>query len=482
MMRRFLKTLSDSRFFSAEELPRLNVLWVGPPPPQVGLIEQTLGNDTKSVVDLARRCANPIAFYCLEEHVGHYRNLFASQEVAIRVVSIDAYIDTCITDTSENADVNMLLRRLAKIKEDQRSSPRIVHRISFKDVFSLLILAREGGYTLDANVSLNPGIEDYRFMPVKKFTCPRTQNLKNDCWMMALPSLPKNNRALWNFDLLNMLGIYLDGWDRIQREFQNKPQTVYNVVTYHDRLERNMMGAVNYYADQVNSQHDPNWGFTINLENNTGTLHGIPATKTYANSHKPWIVLGQKFSREIANYTPDCALDNPARQTFLAYFRSCIPNDYVLKLTDLFVLERFFNGLKEIDDMLQQASIHASEKVMTQICLASEYTYSKLNNLVTESRLIGMFFPSEFGVALGYTSHKSLNRELEASAPIQGLTEIINTCRKELTALMEEKQEVNHSPANPPSPIPQQQIEEKNDSVSLRQDEGRQSNLPRRTS
>jgi hypothetical protein len=71
-------------------LPKVNYLWIGPPKIDSG--DNKLGSDVKDVIEVARRCPNKIFYYCLDEHIQHYHDLFKKNDCPVEVKSIDIYI------------------------------------------------------------------------------------------------------------------------------------------------------------------------------------------------------------------------------------------------------------------------------------------------------------------------------------------------------------------------------------------------------
>lgn len=320
---------------------RLNYLWVGPPRVDSS---GSLGSDVKDVIDMSKRCDNAISFFCLDEHLEHYKEIFKGNE-KVTVCSIDAYIDKKKNDSNEEMRKHAM--KMQDVRNELLKAPRdrIVDRVTFKDAFSLFLLANEGGYTLDTSVKLVEGRNAHLFQTYDSFRAPHIAN-ELECWMMyASPNALNEPRK--------MLENYLSNWDAAQNIIRGKTEQPHNIMKFHIAITQLIIDSISIGIDSQNPQGraDPNWEFDCKSTQAGGLANFqtnvIPISKIYGNSHKP-----EKECREIIIKRIDSYLTqgNPnqreERKALIAAINNKIPQ-YKSEL-DLEKIMRYNNNMSEI--------------------------------------------------------------------------------------------------------------------------------------
>lgn len=132
--------------------PVIHYLWVGQPtktdPTTIA------GHDIAGPINMARALkiqeengeeTNPIKFWCLETHANFYRTTFESEGVDIEICTIEGLLekesDGDLADRAKSVQ-GFMAEYLGTVET----------RVAFKDIFSLFLLASEGGYFFDTNV------------------------------------------------------------------------------------------------------------------------------------------------------------------------------------------------------------------------------------------------------------------------------------------------------------------------------------------
>ncbi|QBR83087.1 hypothetical protein E3983_01155 [Legionella israelensis] len=275
-----------------KELPRLNYLWIGSPKMKSSYEGAVLASDVENVIEMAKNCNNPVCYYCLDEYKDFYENLFEEQGVDITVVSVDAYLEEM--SLHEDEEFRQYAEQMLAMKHELLNPPRdrIIDRVSFKDAFSLLLLATQGNYTLDTNVKIIDGIEDkVTFDAYDAFKIPYVNlrhSINPDCWMMyASPQALEEPKK--------MLDYYLSNWDKVQEKIRGNERDIDHIYKYHWHITTLMIGSVYEGLCGDDRRIDPNkydkdWEFSfVRLDSlRPKNSERLSVEKHYANSHKPW--------------------------------------------------------------------------------------------------------------------------------------------------------------------------------------------------
>lgn len=351
--------MSDSR----RELPCLNVFWVGPP-----RIDPSgdLGSDVKDVIAMVKRAhSNPINFFCLDEHVEHYKKLFSDQGVSITVKSIDAYLEEK-KNQSDNPTMREHAEKMQQMRNVLLQEPRnrIIDKVSFKDAFSLFVLANDGGYTMDTNIKLKEGSDEVVFPHHEKFKAPHTKGpFKDDpnveCWMMYASreslSVPQK-----------MLSHYLSQWDEIQKIIEGNETSVPHIMKFHDKITSLIILSIKEGQKLIDAKDrlDNDWYFNLEAVQASGiravatfnSEHSLPVVKGYGNTHVPEIECQKIITANIQALVNQSGSikDNENRsvvvqklQNQLSKYSECKSSKEVATLNTK--LDRCFKALKELD-------------------------------------------------------------------------------------------------------------------------------------
>lgn len=286
----------------------INVLWVGPPKSQ--LESTTLESDAKSTIDLALKATNPINFWCLDDQTSHYQKLFEDNGVDVKVRSIDTYIDEVEKLSTKFGSAATCMQ---VVKQTLLLPPRdkVADRVSFKDAFSLFVLATSGGYTLDSNVSLKINEKD------NPFTLPSYESERlpyqvgGEVWLMyAPPQSAPFNQALNN---------YLSEWNNIQVALDEDPNNPEKIYEFHSSVTNSIADAVAAIAtDLMEEDEESNWKYSVSVHSEdsetcgTATIPALPIEKEYGNSHKPWHAARKIVEKEYTQMV-DLNINLPAK-------------------------------------------------------------------------------------------------------------------------------------------------------------------------
>lgn len=276
-----------------KEKPKVNYIWIGHPPQTKSTEHTVSGQDTKDVLEMARVCKNPIYFYYLDEYRDYYEKIFAGTKVNVQ--SVDAYIRKIQQEGDE--DIRGFAGKIQKIQETVLTPPRgkIVDFVSLKEVFSLFLLATQGGYTVDSNIHPAHGVTSVELPSYSNFRAPYTGSMAGsmiEIWMMyASPTKLDEPRG--------MLEAYLSGWDKVQamldinyeNQNKNKEEMISSAIEYprlyHSSIIDLTVGSVeSVYIPSLRT--DENWKFDIDVGEShyLAKCKGIPVEKSYGNSHK----------------------------------------------------------------------------------------------------------------------------------------------------------------------------------------------------
>lgn len=123
-----------------------------------------------------------IKFWCLNEHISFYKKQFAEAGVA-DVIQISS-IESCLAVEKNRPETSKLQNLLSKAK-----STDIEERVTFKDGFSLFLLATQGGFFFDTNVFPISGrqVDLNSFVKEKQVMTGGNSEGKNDFYLMYSP-------------------------------------------------------------------------------------------------------------------------------------------------------------------------------------------------------------------------------------------------------------------------------------------------------
>lgn len=126
----------------------INFLWVGSP--TLYNPRAVSGHDVAGPIKMGKEGhGNLIKFWCLAEHKEFYEAEFARHQVQIEVCTIESLLES----QAQNGDIATFIHYLnQKLNDLKKPDDMILSCVEFKDDFSFLILAAEGGYFLDTNV------------------------------------------------------------------------------------------------------------------------------------------------------------------------------------------------------------------------------------------------------------------------------------------------------------------------------------------
>lgn len=389
-------------FENIENLPILNYLWVGSPKqPRIGDLGESIpGSDIRYVLEMANKCRNPVCYYCLDEHVDHYKDLFNGKNVAVK--SIDAYLKENLDNSDKKIQEHAAT--MIKMQNELLHSPRnrIIDKVSFKDAFSLFLLASQGGYTLDT--SIKPTNENISLPSYESFRMPYDPNVRdvsaNECWMMyASPNALQ--------EPFNKLDNYLKNWEATQNIIRGNDQKTYDkfqgIFHYHNMITSLMIMSI--ASDQ--KSRDPDWAYSVSAQTNepgvTGIAKtaGLPIVKLYGSSHKPELECREIVKANMEYVEKNTAIKNDQRGVLLNNLKDMLRlyeqekvSDKV-QLAQLTNLDNVLEAVKELDqaveylneniivDNSQNAKLNQS---MKEIHHTIDNGYSSLNDRLMNNK------------------------------------------------------------------------------------------------
>ena len=268
-----------------KENENLNFIWVGKPRSQLG---GPLGTDLAHVAQMAKKADNPISFYCLEEHKTEYENIVKKNKIKnVSVISIDEHIETMAkTQNFGEQGIQMQSMRNELLKPPR---DRIIDKVTFKDAFSLFILATKGGYTLDTNIQLDStGKKKFTFPERTEFSHPWGGSGLPEVWMMYAPQQSQHAQKALNH--------YLKNWGDVQdiiRDNLKNPPAIYD---YHSEITGLMTDSVD------NRKFHTDWKFAMFNQGYKATIPALPIAKNYGNSHKPYIEVQEIIRQDLVDF------------------------------------------------------------------------------------------------------------------------------------------------------------------------------------
>jgi len=212
-------------------------------------------------------------------------------------------------------DISDYATKLLKIMKVQLSPPRneIRDRVFFKDAFTLFLLAARGGYTLDTNLRLTSGTDDFTLPVYDSFRAPFNYIGKkpvHDVFIMyAPPDDPLQAKQ--------MISHYLKNWGEAQKELESSNDDIIRISRFHLAMAKLSISSLesglheDIMGNPTNYEPDPTWGFkplpAEEFPLPPGAVHaariqGLPLIKIFSNSHKPEYEIKKLMIKKIAQY------------------------------------------------------------------------------------------------------------------------------------------------------------------------------------
>ncbi|HHT0594871.1 TPA: ankyrin repeat domain-containing protein [Legionella anisa] len=357
------------------ELPKVNYLWVGPP--KIDLSgENKLGSDVEDVIDVSRRATNTICYYCLDEHVQHYHDLFQKNGCHVEVKSIDKYIANM--QKHENLYIREKADKMVEVRKELLTEPRnrIIDKVTFKDAFALFLLATEGGYTLDAGIKLAEGITHFTFPEEDNFKAPVAAEY--ECWMLyASPHKLYQSRII--------LDSYLSRWDHAQKIIREKVSDIDRISRFHGQITFLMIDSIKCGLKSIQNNHLDKWRFQFDKTNTSlAKVSGFPIIKIYRNTHKPYVEIKEILLKNITEYLKQPHCNQKNRNKLVANVAKELDTlrntglDNYRKMMELnSKLHKVFEALEEIDMCAEKLP-----KDNVKIDYHTNKAYLQLNNFL----------------------------------------------------------------------------------------------------
>lgn len=374
-----------------ENLPTLNYIWVGPP--KLDNSGKLIGNDFEDVVDMSRRCSNPVCYYCLDSYVKYYDELFKIQGCNVAVKSIDTYLHEMSIDDNQDQDIHRYAVQMMAMREELLQEPRdrIVDRVTFKDAFSLFLLACEGGYTLDTGVKLSADKSDYSFPAYENFKAPWSDDII-ECWMMyAAPDKLQQAKLI--------LDNYLTQWDSIQNLIRGYERDIYKIPNFHVAITSLVIDSIKLGLTSIHDNNLLDWKFerlrrdgesASQFENKLSRLN---VTKILRNTHKPQLEIRAIISKDINEYIQKTHhIDNSKRNTIIKNLEEQLEYLGKLNIDSLSIIGALnnklylvFRAFEELDLSHQQLSTTTDQRADTMNDYLNQ-AYDKLNQCLINDK------------------------------------------------------------------------------------------------
>lgn len=266
--------------------PTIHYTWVGPPNnPGIGVP----GHDVAGPISMAKANKhNPIIFWCLFEHLDHYKKKF-EKHPNIQVRSIEHHIEKELTNYEEQAD--QLIDIMQKCLNEKKNRNTIRDRVTVKEAFSLFLLCTQAGYVLDTNII--PIEESIALPAYTNLKAPAFKEQSQDIadfetWMLYSP-------APGNEAVITILSNYYLSWRNAEKHYRSHGA---------DRAFYDLIGcalsiaiAAEYYNEKINLWIVPD------IENNFVLVKELNLIKIYSNTHK--YELRKKFNPTLFAETKD---------------------------------------------------------------------------------------------------------------------------------------------------------------------------------
>lgn len=258
-------------------LPSIHFTWIGSPNPKV------LAQDVCGPIAMAKmNQENPIYFWCLEKHVGHYVALLSTYHITV------CSIESLIKDNMQHPDV-----RFAQMTKDFKymygstfsnnaTTVSVRDLIVIKNAFCFYLLALKGGYAFDTNI-LPQKKQVYR--DLDSFYVPaeyveNTMRLKAkqlECWIMYAPT-GQNDTVLSMFQ--DCFAIWLFAKSEYSANIKHiAAEEKFYEVTGHTSIYPIYHA---YCHEKIKV-----WSFrALNDDFSMASLDALSVQKTYSNTHK----------------------------------------------------------------------------------------------------------------------------------------------------------------------------------------------------
>ncbi|WP_454783467.1 ankyrin repeat domain-containing protein [Legionella sp. WA2022007384] len=331
----------------SKSLPKVNYLWIGPPKIDPSG-ENKLGSDVADVIEVSKKCANKIYYYCLDEHVQHYQDLFKKKDCTVEVRSIDQYIARM--QKNDDPYIIKIANKMAEVRRELLTEPRnrIVDRVAFKDAFSLFLLAIEGGYTLDTSVGLADKITHVTFPLEDNFKAPVGRDYES--WMLyASPTKLDQPRVA--------LDSYLSRWDSVQQIIRENLDDIHRIATFHHNNASLIIDSITKGLHSIPSNNLDKWRFQFDKTNTSlARLSGFPLTKMYGNSHRPYLEIREILLKRVTEYLKQPREHQENRNELISNIEKELDNlrntngdDYRKMVSLNAKIHQVFEALKELD-------------------------------------------------------------------------------------------------------------------------------------
>ncbi|WP_454784678.1 ankyrin repeat domain-containing protein [Legionella sp. WA2024007413] len=361
----------------SKNLPNVNYLWIGPPKIDSSG-ENKLGSDVEDVIEVSRRCSNKICYYCLDEHVPHYHDLFKKNDCTVEVKSIDQYI--AAMQKNEDPYIREQANKMSEVRRELLAEPRnrIVDRVAFKDAFSLFLLATEGGYALDASVRFADNTTHFTFPLEDNFKAPVGQEYES--WMLyASPTKLDQPRVA--------LDSYLSRWDSVQQIIRENVDDIHRIFKFHQNNASLIIDSITKALHSIPSNNLNKWRFQFDKTNTSlAKVNGFPLVKMYRNSHKPHLEVREIILKRITEYLKQPREDQDNRNELISHLEKELHNlrntdadDYRKMIILNAKLHQVFEALKELDRCFEQLP-----KDNIEISAHVDKAYHQLKNWLQE--------------------------------------------------------------------------------------------------
>lgn len=328
-------------------LAKVNYLWIGPPKIDSSG-ENKIGSDVEGVIEASRRCMNRIYYYCLDEHIQHYHDVFKKNGCTVEVKSIDKYI----AEMQKNEDlyIREKANKMAEVRRELLTEPRnrIIDRVTFKDAFALFLLATEGGYTLDAGIQFTDQTTHFTFPVEDNFKAPVGQEY--ECWMLYASPTKLDQPKI-------VLDSYLSRWDSVQQIIRENVDDIHRISRFHHNITFLVIDSIKKGLHSIPSNNLDKWRFQFDKTNTSlARISGFPLIKIYRNSHKPYLEIKEILLKSISDYLKQPRDDQKNRNELISnlekeldILRNTDCDNYrkMVELNDK--LHKVFEALKEID-------------------------------------------------------------------------------------------------------------------------------------
>lgn len=249
--------------------PVLNIAWIGPPKFNEG------GQDVVGIETITANWEkysesepNKIIFWCLKEYVDTYKQYFTQQNIGAEVLSVEDYLEKAAKNEYDAEAAKILNIYNETISNKKRN--QIIDRVYFKDLCFFYILAKDGGYVLDANVQANQHEKvNFPEYPTRMYPILISHKNAPDVWMQFSPQNNSEAREA----LHNALEYYKTG------------QQIFTATGYSEKYHKHVGNAAVNAMTLNKLPIAPDRGWKCSLTNNNAPVEEIKVIKEYVNSH-----------------------------------------------------------------------------------------------------------------------------------------------------------------------------------------------------